>query len=254
MVGVDQSGEDELGVLGHFTIAEIPKDRRRDDHQRHRHINLTGFWRGDRVDGLPERTMKNFLGLLIASSFVVVPFTAQAQGSQPAPSQPQQGAPPSSELVLEPKAIEILKASSERLAAAHTLSFTAVASYENPSRLGPPLVYTTTSDVTLKRPDKLQVITKGDGPASEFYYDGKTAMAFAPAENLVAVAEAPPTIDATLEAAYHYAAIYFPFTDVLVADNEHVRMNQDSATITRASAEPETHCRTLRPRKSAAVQ
>ena len=35
---------------------------------------------------------------------------------------------------------------------------------------------------------------------------------------LVAVAEAPPTIDGALNAAYDSAAIYFPFTDVIVAD------------------------------------
>jgi hypothetical protein len=64
----------------------------------------------------------------------------------------------------------------------------------------------------------LRVIQDADGPASEFYYDGKTMVAFSPAENLVAVAEAPPTIDAALEAAYHQAAIYFPFSDVMVAD------------------------------------
>src|SRR5215470_16012535 len=119
---------------------------------------------------------------------------------------------------LEPKAIDILKASSGRLAAARTLSFTAVAAYENPSRPGPPLLYTTRSTVTLQRPDKLRVITPGDGPASEFYYDGKTMMAYMPAENLVAVADAPPTIDALLKAAYDTAAIYFPFSDVIVAD------------------------------------
>jgi hypothetical protein len=79
-------------------------------------------------------------------------------------------------------------------------------------------VYTTKSDVTLQRPDKLRVITAGDGPASEFYYDGKVMMAFEPAANLVAVADAPPTIDATLQAAYDSAAIYFPFTDVIVSD------------------------------------
>jgi hypothetical protein len=32
--------------------------------------------------------------------------------------------------------------------------------------------YTTKSDVILQWPDKLRVITR-DGPASEFYYDGK---------------------------------------------------------------------------------
>jgi hypothetical protein len=62
------------------------------------------------------------------------------------------------------------------------------------------------------------VLMLGDGPASEFYYNGKTMAAFAPAENLVAVGEAPPTIDAALKAAYDSAAIYFPFTDLIVAD------------------------------------
>jgi hypothetical protein len=50
------------------------------------------------------------------------------------------------------------------------------------------------------------------------HYDGKVMMAFAPAENPVAVADAPPTIDAALQAAYDSAAIYFPLTDVMVAD------------------------------------
>lgn len=62
------------------------------------------------------------------------------------------------------------------------------------------------------------MITSGDGPASEFYYDGTTMMAFSPAENRVAVAEAPPTIDAALKAAYDAGALYFPFTDLIVAD------------------------------------
>jgi hypothetical protein len=119
---------------------------------------------------------------------------------------------------LEPKAIAILKATSARLAAAHSMTFTAAVSYESPTRQGPPLVYATQSDVTMVRPNKLRVITPGDGPPSEFYYDGKVMMAYAPQENLVAIADAPPTIDATLEAAFSMAAIYFPFTDVIVTD------------------------------------
>ncbi len=130
----------------------------------------------------------------------------------------KKAAPPPVKLTIEPKAVEILKAACDRLAAARTMSFTAVVTYENPSRIGPPLAYTTRSEVTMQRPDKLRVITSGDGPASEFYYNGKTMVAFAPAENLVAVAEAPPTIDAALKAAFDSAAIYFPFTDVIVAD------------------------------------
>jgi hypothetical protein len=46
----------------------------------------------------------------------------------------------------------------------------------------------------------------------------KRAIAYAPAENLAAIADAPPTIDATLDAAFKKAAIFFPFEDLLVAD------------------------------------
>ena len=119
---------------------------------------------------------------------------------------------------LEPKALDILKASSARLAAAHSMTFTADVSYESPTRQGPPLVFATQSLVTMVRPNKLRVITPGDGPPSEFYYDGKVMMAYAPAENLVAIADAPATTDATLEAAFNLADIYFPFTDVIVTD------------------------------------
>jgi hypothetical protein len=144
--------------------------------------------------------------------------TKQApKASKPAKSQGKE-TPPAVQLTLEPKAIDILKAASSRLAAARTMSFTAAVSYESPSRLGPPIVYTTRSEVTLQRPDKLKVVTPGDGPASEFYYNGKTMTAFSPAENLVAVAQAPPTIDAALKVAYDSAAIYFPFTNMISED------------------------------------
>jgi hypothetical protein len=162
--------------------------------------------------------------VVVALSLSLAESTAAQQPPSPAAqapataTAPTPAAPPAAELPLEPRAIAILKASSARLAAARTMSFTAVASYESPSRLGPALAYSTRSAVTVQRPDKLRVIQDADGPVSEFYYDGKTMVAFAPAENLVAVAEAPPTIDAALEAAYHQAAIYFPFSDVMVAD------------------------------------
>ena len=166
---------------------------------------------------------KTICWALVLASSLILTATANAQTSHPAikaSKSAKASAPvlPAPAPVLEPKAIEILKAACARLAAAHSMSFTAVISYENPSRLGPPLIYTVRDDVTLQRPDKLKVITPGDGPASEFYYDGKTMSAFAPTENLVAVASSPPTIDDALEAAYKVAAIYYPFTDVIVAD------------------------------------
>lgn len=119
---------------------------------------------------------------------------------------------------LEPKAIDILKAASAKIAAAKTLAFTAVATFESPARTGQPLAYLPLYHVLLRRPDGLRVISPGDGPASEFYYNGRTVMAFSPAANFVAIAQAPGTIDEMLKAAYDVAAIYFPFTDLIVAD------------------------------------
>jgi hypothetical protein len=164
-----------------------------------------------------SRAMLVGLGVALAANGNAQP---SQQGLQaPTPEAPaRQGAEARVEPVLEPKAIDLLKAMSARLAGARTMTFTAVSTYESPTHIGPPLAYTIISEVALQRPDKLRVITPGDGPASEFYYDGKTMMAYMPAENLVAVAEAPPTIDGALKAAYDSAAIYFPFTDVIVAD------------------------------------
>ena len=63
---------------------------------------------------------------------------------------------------LEPQAIDLLKAMSHRLASARTMTFTAVATYESMARTGEPLAYTTISEVALKRPNMLRVITPGD--------------------------------------------------------------------------------------------
>src|SRR2546423_1368259 len=122
---------------------------------------------------------------------VGVLFAAGSEGQQASPTQPpsktakpatsaKRATTPAAQMGLETRAIDILKAASARLAAAKSMAFTAVVSYESPSRLGPPLVYATKSEVTLQRPDKLKVITLGDGPPSEFYYDGKIMMALAP--------------------------------------------------------------------------
>jgi hypothetical protein len=159
-------------------------------------------------------------GLCLAAS-VGAQTTAPAKPATPAKAaKPAAKKPGASDfkLVLEPKAMDLLKAASAKLAAAKSMSFTAVVGYEYPSKLGPPIVYSARYDVTMQRPDKLRILMPGDGPASEFYYDGKQMTAYAPVENLAAVTDAPPTIDAALDAAFKNSAVFFPFEDVLVAD------------------------------------
>ncbi len=162
--------------------------------------------------------LSNIARVLALSACAVVFAGANAQPAPahrvPASAKAKAPAPEA----LEPQAMDVLRNMSKALTAAQSMAFTAVATYESPSSVGPALAYFTTSEVLMQRPDKLRVVTLGDGPAAEYYYDGKTLMAYAPAQKLVAVAPAPPSIDAMLEAAFNTAAIYFPFADVVGSD------------------------------------
>ncbi len=161
----------------------------------------------------------------LAVSMALQPALAQQQPAAQAPTSqaPTSQAPTSPpnlglKVEIEPAAMAIVKAMTDKLAAAKSMSFTAFATYESPDRTGLPLAYTTLSQVTMQRPDKLKVINLGDGPRTEFYYDGKTVQAYEPAAKLVASVAAPNTTDAMLHAAFQRAAIYFPFTDLIVSD------------------------------------
>jgi hypothetical protein len=172
-----------------------------------------------------SRTLGRALALL-AGFAVATTVGAQSAPPATAPAKPAPAAKPTAKKpaasqvkpIVEARAMDLLRAMSARLAAAKSMSFTAVVGYEYPSKFGPPIVYTTRYDVTMQRPNKLRILMPGDGPASEFYYDGKSMVAYAPAENLAAVADAPPTIEGALVAAFRTASIYFPFSDLLVTD------------------------------------
>ncbi len=151
---------------------------------------------------------KSMVGLCAGLlTLVAAPIAAVGQNAAASPAP-----------AMEPKAIEILKAASDKLAAANTLEFTAVSTYERAARNGQPLYYSLVHQVTVDRPDKMRVIKPGDGTPDEFYYDGKTMMAYVPSSNLVAVADAPPTIDKLIDEAWDKAAIYFPFSDIIASD------------------------------------
>ncbi len=139
---------------------------------------------------------------------VLLPLQAGAQPASPAPADQ----PP-----IEQKATDVLKAACETLANAKAMSFSALSTYEKAARNGQPLYYAVLNQVTMQRPDKLRVITPGDGIPDEFYYNGKTMMAYVPSEDLVAVTDAPPTIDQMVDAAWEKAAIYFPFADIIAS-------------------------------------
>lgn len=119
---------------------------------------------------------------------------------------------------VDPAAISILEAMSAKLSAAKTISVTASGQFDVPNADGQPIFYMTKSDVALQRPDKLRVSVLGDGPRSEFLWDGKTMTVFLPDNKVVASGEAPAVLEDMLDSAHEGPGISFPFADFLVAD------------------------------------
>lgn len=152
---------------------------------------------------------------MVLLAALILPWLPQAHAQQVTGAPPQPAAAPTPPI--EPKAAAILKSSCDVLAGAKAMSFTALNTYEKAARNGQPLYYAVRNQVTLQRPDKLRVITPGDGIPDEFYYDGKSMMVYVPSTNMVAVADAPPTVDAMIDTAWNTAAIYFPFADVILS-------------------------------------
>ena len=163
---------------------------------------------------------KALIVALGALAFVGAPAQAADTKSAPpaAPATKPATKPPAPGVVIEPGALELLKASSARLAAAKSMAFIATVTYEYPSVVGPALAFTTRSEVAVQRPDKLLVLTRADGPPSELYYNGKTVMVYSPKEDLVAFGDAPGTIVETLELLYRESGTYYPFVDLLLPD------------------------------------
>ena len=157
--------------------------------------------------------MKIFCRLLsaVALTGLAALTPALAQQATPAPAAPAASA-------VDQKALDLIKQMSDTLAKSKSISFNVRRAFDEPAANGQPLFYMVSSTVSMQRPDKLKVITLGDGPASEFYYDGKEMAVLMPTANLIAVESAPPKLDDLLDAAYTKAGIYFPWVDLIVSD------------------------------------
>ncbi|GEP05341.1 DUF2092 domain-containing protein [Methylobacterium oxalidis] len=151
------------------------------------------------------------LGLLAA---LVLPLSAPAAETAAQPASPPAQAAPS----VEPAALALLKATGAALAAARSLSFTALAVHDVPSAEGQSVFYVGRSRVELRRPDRLRVVTDGDGPSRELILDGRSLTLFRPEARTVATMPAPASLDAALRAEVAAAGETQAFADVLLAN------------------------------------
>lgn len=99
---------------------------------------------------------------------------------------------------IDPKALEQLQRMSNSLSSANAFTYRSRALVEVPSNNGQFLTLYSDAQVSLQRPDKLRARLRGEAPAFDFYFDGKTVSAFAPETREYSVTKAPPTIDAML--------------------------------------------------------
>ena len=102
--------------------------------------------------------------MLAAAGFAAaLPARVLAQAPATPPATRPAGKPAAApQPLMEARALDLLRASSARLAASKSMAFTATVGYEYPSRLGPPLLYTVRYEVLMQRPNRLRVLIPGD--------------------------------------------------------------------------------------------
>lgn len=160
--------------------------------------------------------LRLFATFLLSLSLLGVAL-AQNNSSKRPESSPRPSLPKNMKAI-EPEALNLLKQMTQTLSAAKTIQFEAVVQSEFPSIDSIPIIYTTTANVALKRPNKFDVVVKGDGPSSEILFNGKKLFAYSPEKNLLAVSESPENIDAAAQFAYDKAGIFFPGDDLVLSN------------------------------------
>jgi hypothetical protein len=119
---------------------------------------------------------------------------------------------------VDPRALESLQRMSHTLARAKELTFRSRSVLEVPCSTGQFLTLVSEADVALQRPDKLRARLRGEAPAFDFYFDGKTVLAFAPGTMVYSKTTAPATIDAMLPELEDETGIRFVTAPLLLSN------------------------------------
>lgn len=119
---------------------------------------------------------------------------------------------------IDRQALSSLKRMSDTLAAAKSFTYQSSTIMEVPALTGQFLTLISNADVALRRPDNLRARMTGEAPPFDFFYDGKTVSAFAPATKVYSVAKAPATIDAMLPGLQEETGIRFATAPLLLSN------------------------------------
>jgi hypothetical protein len=120
--------------------------------------------------------------------------------------------------VLDPRAISLLRRSTEYVAGLHQFELEASTALEAVTRAGQKLQFEHEVRATFQRPNKMRVERSGELIDQTFYYDGKTLAIDMPVEGYYATAAMPPTLDAALDTARDKLGVIAPGADFIYTD------------------------------------
>jgi hypothetical protein len=147
--------------------------------------------------------------------FILLAAAAAAQEAPPPPIEPELA--PESRLV-DPRADELVRQMSDRLARSKALALGAEEVYDEVPEHSPRRQLTSTRHVALRRPDRLVGDASGDAVNRSFWYDGTALWALDKAQNVWVGGAVPDTIDGALDWALEKTGTVVPLADFLYAD------------------------------------
>ncbi len=119
---------------------------------------------------------------------------------------------------IDPKADAALKEMGKTLADAKTMTLTSHSSVDTFHASGQKVQVSRSQEVSVRRPNGVAANVVGDDLELKFVYDGKQVLMVNQKEKSFALAEAKPTIDATLDMLATEYGLPMPLADVLYAD------------------------------------
>ena len=119
---------------------------------------------------------------------------------------------------IDPKADSILRQMGEYLGAVEQFTYHADHSIDVVLETGQKLMYTASSEVSVRRPDRFQVDIKGYLRNLSFWYDGTTVTLLDTKLNFYSPTNSPPYIDAALDHAAARFGITAPAADLILSD------------------------------------
>lgn len=120
--------------------------------------------------------------------------------------------------LVDPRADELVRQMSERLARAGEFALEAEEVYDEVPDQSPRRQLTDLRRVAMRRPDRLVGDTSGDAMNRTFWYDGKVFSALDKEQNVWASGAVPPTVDKALDWVFDQTGTVIPLGDFLYAD------------------------------------